>query len=156
MYIFTQTTFCTKVRIYDFNPVAITRLLPNEIMVAQSTLAVSFLFKIWPFINTPDRLLRITNPNPQVQGTWIITLHNYFLMNMGIEIYLKGGSVVSYDVPVLTGSGWKSLRSGVQADQFSMSDDETHQSCVFCIIQISKQNFSIIKLPVWIVLVYVE
>jgi hypothetical protein len=54
--------------------------------------------------------------------------------------------VLVSDVCVLTGSGWKTKTSGVQADQFSMSDCETHQGCIFCNIQISKQNSSIIKM----------
>ena len=36
------------------------------------------------------------------------------------------------DVCVLTGSGRKNKTSGVQAGQFSMSDNEIHQGCIFC------------------------
>jgi hypothetical protein len=36
--------------------------------------------------------------------------------------------------------------SGIQAGQVSMLDEETHQGFIFCNIQISKQNFSIIKI----------
>ena len=50
------------------------------------------------------------------------------------------------DVCVLTGSRWKSKTTGVQGGQFSMSDDEIHQGCIFCNIYIIKQNFSIIKI----------
>ena len=50
--------------------------------------------------------------------------------------------VLICEVCVLTGSISKFKTS---AAQFSMSDNETHQGCIFCNIQISKQNFSIIK-----------
>jgi hypothetical protein len=56
------------------------------------------------------------------------------------------------DVCDLTGSGKKSKKSGVQASQFSMSDDETHQGCIFSNIQTSKQNFSIIKITFSLIL----
>jgi hypothetical protein len=38
-----------------------------------------------------------------------------------------------------------------KAGQFSMSDDETHQGCIFCNIQISKQKISIIKVSFFFV-----
>jgi hypothetical protein len=53
--------------------------------------------------------------------------------------------VLVSDVYVLTESGWKSKTSGVQAGQFSMYDDEIHQGRILSNKQISKQNFSIIK-----------
>jgi hypothetical protein len=67
---------------------------------------------------------------------------------MGIEIFLKRGGKVGKmgefvglkkatpmivsDVCVLTGSGRKPKTSGIQACQFSMSDNEIHQGCIFC------------------------
>jgi hypothetical protein len=50
------------------------------------------------------------------------------------------------NVCVLPGSSLTSMRSGIQAGQFSMSDDGSHKSCIFYNTQISKQNFSIISI----------
>jgi hypothetical protein len=33
----------------------------------------------------------MTASSPKSQGTGTITIHNFFKLNMGIEIFLKGG-----------------------------------------------------------------
>jgi hypothetical protein len=50
---------------------------------------------------------------------------------MGEFVGLKATPIV-YDICVMTGSGRKTKTSGVQAGQFSMSDDEIHQDGIFC------------------------
>jgi hypothetical protein len=83
-------------------------------------------------------------------------------VNMGVEIFWRGwvGKISQLvglkkaiptialfsDVCVLTGSSWKSKTKGVLEGQFNMTDNETHQGWMFCNVQISKQNFNIIKI----------
>jgi hypothetical protein len=43
---------------------------------------------------------------------------------------------------------------GVQAGQFSISDDDTYQGCIFCNIQILKQNFNIIKITFFFLILW--
>jgi hypothetical protein len=50
---------------------------------------------------------------------------------VGLKRAIKMIVLVS-DVCVLTGYRCKTKTSGVQAGQFSMSDDEIHQGCIFC------------------------
>ena len=47
-------------------------------------------------------------------------------------------TVLVSDVSVLTGSKWKIKTSGVQAGQFSMSDNEIHQGCEYTSQKIKK------------------
>jgi hypothetical protein len=43
---------------------------------------------------------------------------------------------------ILTPGIMESMTPGVQTRQFSMSEDESDQSCTLCNIQISKENLS--------------
>jgi hypothetical protein len=45
---------------------------------------------------------------------------------------MKATPEIVSDVYVIIGSGGKTKTSGVQADQFSMSDNEIHQRCIYC------------------------
>jgi hypothetical protein len=48
------------------------------------------MFKLLPFQNFPERQLRITTSSPKAQGIGMMTFHNFFMLNMDVEIFLKG------------------------------------------------------------------
>jgi hypothetical protein len=60
-------------------------------MATESILAISSLFQLWPLLNPQKGNLRIITSSPKVQGTGMTTLHNFFKLDMGVEICLKGG-----------------------------------------------------------------
>jgi hypothetical protein len=51
--------------------------------------------------------------------------------------------VLVSDVCILTGSSWKSKKSGVQTGQFSTCDDETHQAVYYVLYK--PQNKTLIS-----------
>ena len=148
-----QNKFCTKIRNYDFSLVTIKKISTKWDYGYAINSSYSSLFQLWPFLHSLERQPIITTSSPKAQGTGT-TLHNFFKVNMGVDIFWKKwrrvekiGELVGLkkaiprillvsDAIVLTGSGWKSKTSGVQAGHFSMSDEETHKGCIFCNIQI--------------------
>jgi hypothetical protein len=157
-----QNKFCNKIRNYDFNLITVTKISTKWDYGYAINSSYSSLFQLWPFLHSLERQPIITSSSPQSQKTGLTTLLNFFKLNMGFEIFWRGRGrvgkiwdlvglqkatpmiVLVSDVCVLTGSGWKSKISGVQ--------EETHRDHIFCNIQISKQNFRIIKITICLIL----
>jgi hypothetical protein len=162
-----QNEFCIKMRNYVFNLETIVKI-STKWGYGYTIKSNQVYFPPVPIMAISKfPRIRITSSSPKAQGTGLTTLHNFFKLNKALKYPWRGGRVgkmgelvglkkatpmivLVSDVCVLTESGWKPKTSGVQADQFSMSDDETHQGWIFCNIQISKQNFSIIKMTFFV------
>lgn len=63
------------------------------------------------------------------------------------------GKIFHWSRMILDDLGWwpRSTRNPQAHRATLMSDVEIHQGCIFCNIQVSKQNFSIIKIYYWFV-----